>query len=590
MKLNAKILKFLFAELFLVGAIVASTAFLVMSSGMTIYLAVFIIIYAILSVLVHHLFLGQSDPIPENLNEKLEKNRENLSAVLRGYPDFPANLYPLVKAVRQLEEKLEEAEENSAKTLADQFDDKKLQLETIIQEQKKSFAKMAGELAKARDQAEKASAAKTDFLATMSHEIRTPMNGVISMANFLMATELTEEQQEIAETLRHSGESLLTVINDILDISKLEAGKVSLEALTFDLKKKILEAGDFFKIKLAEKGLYINIDIDENVPTYFISDSVRIRQILFNLIGNAIKFTETGGITIRVKKVEELEDGKTILRIEVEDTGIGISDDLKGRLFQKFSQADASTTRQYGGTGLGLAICKELSQLLGGDIGAEDMDQGGTCFWFTLTGVRGKEENVAKPQMLASADLNDLVFKAERALKVLVVDDNQINLNILYRILGPLGHDLASAMNGVEACTLVDNMEFDLVIMDVHMPVLGGVDAVKWIRVMGGEKASIPIIGCTADAFPEQIERYKAVGMNDVCTKPINKMELLEMINDVMGDTIHTASISSGQQTEKSQSIEPQDSVPKDKTRENAAEDKRISDKDQVMADLLAEL
>ncbi|WND01956.1 ATP-binding protein [Temperatibacter marinus] len=455
----------------------------------------------------------------------------------------------------------------------------KRRVDALLKEQKKSFAKLANELAKARDTAEQASIAKSEFLATMSHEIRTPMNGVLSMIDFLMETDLTEEQQEIADTLKHSGESLLTVINDILDISKLEAGKISIENQAFDLQLNIQQTADFFRLKMREKGLYLTFDIKEDIPAYFVSDVTRIRQILFNLVGNAIKFTEEGGITISVTKVAELADDRMSLKFEVKDTGIGIAPDAQDALFEKFAQADASTTRRYGGTGLGLAISKQLTELLGGEIGLESKPYEGSTFWFTIEGGVSSGENIQAPQLLSSFHQAEFDYKVKKPLKILVVDDNQINLNILFRILNK-GHELASAMNGAEACTLVENMKFDLILMDVHMPVLGGVDAVKWIRAMEPEIASVPIIGCTADAFPDQIERFKKIGMNDVVTKPINKRVLLDIINSVMEQEVFEI-LSIDPPSDSIRNIEKQ-------SKTTAVKSKKTEE--DLMADLLDEL
>lgn len=445
--------------------------------------------------------------------------QRQIARVLRkaaGAGVVPEDLYAIISQTYEDFDRERRLAERASKLMEDELLTLNASLEARIQER-------TLDLERARRHAEAASRSKSEFLAMMSHEVRTPLFGILGMIDLAMEHPISAEPREMLQTAQACGKALLTILNDILDLSKLENGKLELEYCDFSLRQLIGEISSTFKVQLAAKELALEIVWDESLPIMICGDASRLRQIIFNLLGNAVKFTDRGFIKIGISL------GGTsaipLLRVEITDSAEGIPEVIQGKLFAPFQQGDSSIHRRKGGAGLGLSICRQLVSLMDGTIDFTSTPGVGTTFWFELPLKQASTSAVA-----ATATESDAATPDLDGLRVLVAEDNAVNQRIARRILEKAGCVVELAHNGAEAVRMIQDRLFDLVLMDVHMPILDGGAATQRIRALGLPQKDIVIIGLSANALKGDREHYTALGMDEYLTKPIDRASLLQAV------------------------------------------------------------
>lgn len=409
----------------------------------------------------------------------------------------------------------------------------RVHLEELVKQRTEELEQANRQFQIEKERAEAATHFKSMFLANMSHEIRTPLNGIIGMTNHLKKTPLNHEQKELVDIISTSGDYLLAIINDILDFSKIESGQLDMEQTEFDIHQLIEESVRLFGPRLEGKSVSITHHLSINVPHWLIGDQVRIRQIFNNLIGNAVKFTSAGSIQVEGRVLSE-DDDFIKLKFSVQDTGIGISADKIDHLFKVFSQVDPSTTRKYGGSGLGLAITKNLCEMMGGAVGVKSEPGVGSLFYFTLNLRKSHHKETANP---STADMQSLGSYSDiklKTMKILLAEDNLINQKVAALTLKKIGCQFDIANNGIQALDLYKANHYDIILMDIQMPEMDGIEATKAIRELeeeSGNTQPIRIIAMTANAMSTDQELYRKAGMDGFVAKPFKPENLITALS-----------------------------------------------------------
>lgn len=398
---------------------------------------------------------------------------------------------------------------------------------TVAEERNRDLSNLADRLAAETQKANEASRAKSEFLATMSHEIRTPLNGVLGMAQALAMDTLGADQRDKLNVILSSGETLTALLNDILDLSKIEAGKMEISAVDSNLKASLDRAVGLFEQVAREKGIALSIVREGGGPDWLGFDRVRVHQCVTNLISNAVKFTQSGRVDVRWSVAAAPKGAPHRVRVSVTDTGIGMNEQALNRLFSAFTQADGSTTRRFGGTGLGLAITRKLARLMGGDVHVSSAVGQGSTFTLTFEAPAAARQLRPVPQPIETGH----AVETQRAIRILLVDDNATNRQVAKLFLARLQCEIVEAENGAEALERLDAQGFDVVLLDVHMPVMDGCETIRRIRTSDKPWRTLPVIALTADAMEGDRERFVAMGMTDYLAKPIDRRLLLNKIH-----------------------------------------------------------